>query len=352
MKRGICVSLILLAILTGCIPQKDAERKTITTENFSQYFDWNLTYQFEKSSDTNPQQADTLLNLDIIFWPKEIYSFSSVEVTYQINAPITEDTNGMNHLEANLLLHKNESTIQTYTKVVDGKHIQFTTDPTVEILFVSGELVIGRYNSQLLGAHSEVDKNVLTQKLELLQNNSQNYRVNIESKVDIYKRDSYNEVNAQKEKNHYTLDEQMKYVQVGKESIYPLDNNYIIDANHELYQTSEFMFLSYHNYVRDWLDLYFCTNALGNVIYEDDTYISTSIMTYQDLKSLKQWNNICSRLEITSSDYKDFLFTRTYHFTDEGVEVHLNANLQKNNSRYNRAVIDIVAYIDFLESRV
>lgn len=346
MKRGIVICFIALITLVGCIPQKDAEKKIITQDNFSHYFDWNVSCQVQKAKDMH-QQKETILDVTAIFWPKEIYAFSSVKIAYQINVPTIGDRIEVGYVEEELLLHKNESTIQTYNKIFSEEHIQFVNEPTIEILSVSGELIVGRYSTQLIGPHKERDKDALTQKLELLQNNSTNQRVHIESRVDIYKRDWYNSIDVQKDKNYYIIDNQIEYVKIDNEALYPLDGRYIMDVNQELYQTSEFVFQSYQNYIRDWLDLYFSTKALGNVIYQDDCYISTNIMNDQDLTYLKQWNNLCRRLEVPPHSYQDFLCTRKYHFTENGVEVHFNVNLQKNNGIYNKAIIDIVAYIDF-----
>ncbi|MCM1513472.1 MAG: hypothetical protein NC090_00550 [Anaeroplasma bactoclasticum] len=346
MKRGFVISFMILITLVGCVPQKDAKKKTVTPDNFSQYFDWNISCQIAKTNDID-QERGTILDVTTIFWPKEIYAFSSVKITYQINMPTIDDKVGILHVEEELLLHKNESTIQTYSKALTEEQMSFVTEPTIKILSVSGELMSGRYPSQLMGAHNELDKYTLTQKLKLLQNHSSSQRVHIESRVDIYKRDWYNEMDVEKDKNHYIIDNQTEYVKIDNEALYLLDGDYMIDVNHQLYQTSEFVFQSYQNYIRDWLDLYFNTKSLGNVIYQDDSYISTNMMSNQDLNDLKQWNNLCRRLEVPPYDYQDFLCTRKYHFTEKGVEVHFNVNLHKNHGIYNKAIIDIVAYIDF-----
>lgn len=349
MKRGIIISFIMLMTLVGCIPQQDAERKTITLDNFSQYFDWNVSCQIQKTSDID-QLSESRLDFTTIFWPKSIYVFSSVKIDYQINIPIAEDKEGVFYLEEELFLHKDKSTIQTNSKMCREESLPLISEPTMEILSVSGELILGRYPSQLVGAHSEQDKQALSQKLEWLQKNGLNQRVHIESSVDIYKRDIDKAMDVQKDKNHYIIDDQTKYIRIDNEALYPLEGRYIIDINHEIYPTSEFVFESYQHYIYDWLDLYFSTHSLGHVIYQDDYYISTNIMSNQDLKAFKQWNYLCRCLEVPTYDYQDVLCTRKYHFTEQGIEVHFNVNLQKNQGVYHQAVIDIVAYIDFFTS--
>lgn len=349
MKRGIVISFIILMMLMGCIPQQDAERKTITSDNFSQYFDWNVSCQIQKTNDTK-QPVGVGVDFTTIFWPKAIYAFSSVKVAYQINIPTAEDKEGICYLEEELFLRKNESTIQTYSKMWTEEALPLISEPTMKILAVSGELILGRYPSQLVGAHSEHDKQALSQKLEWLQKNGLNQRVHIESNVDIYKRDRDNAMDVQKDRNHYIIDDHKKYVRIDNEALYPLEGRYVIDINHKVYPTSAFVFESYQNYIYDWLDLYFSTQSLGHVIYQDNCYISTTILNDQELKAFKQWNYLCRCLEVPIYDYQDVLCTRQYHFTEEGVEVHFNVNLQKNQGIYHQAVIDIVAYIDFFAS--